>query len=172
MVLPIARTRGNSRTDEKSRALAPRARPRQSDDRELPSAGVRLLSFTLSLRFRIERTKRYVFAFCVFVFSHPSILVSCARVVEPDPFISFIRSDRVLRPRVRLPRRSRAHIRENTSFSGRGVRGVASRVWDRRECTRFDWTLRDPDGWMDGSRSGRRPRLRSGDATTAGSRPW
>lgn len=46
---------------------------------------------------------------------------------------SCIHSDRVLRPRVRLPRRSRAHIRENTSFFGtRSPRGGVAGVGQTR----------------------------------------
>ena len=145
MVLPIARARGNSRTDEKSRALA----PRQSDDRELPSAGVRLLSFTLSLSVSYRKNEEVRCAFCVFVFSYPSSFRAHGSSIPIHSFhvISF-HSDRVLRPRVR---RSWAHIREKTPFAIRALRrgGVVGCGTDANARGSIGLGETLTDGWMD-----------------------
>jgi hypothetical protein len=129
---------------------------------------------SLSLcRFRIERTKRCVLRVRVLV----SILVSCTRVVDPDPFISFhfiSFRPRSSPPGTLAPAFVRAHPREHVILGTRspmsGVVGCGTDA-NARGSIGLGETL--TDGWMDGSRSGRRPRLfRSGDATTAGSRPW
>jgi hypothetical protein len=149
MVLPIARARGNSRTDEKSRALAPRARPRQSDDRELPSAGVRLLSFTLSLSVSYRKNEKVRFA-CSCARIHPRF-VHTGRRSRSIHFISF----HFIPTAFFAPGYACPGVRARTSARTRHFGDAESdewrrRVWDRRECARFDWTRRDPDGWMDG----------------------
>lgn len=160
MVLPIARTHawelyGRMKRVARSHRAPARVRATTASFRAPASD----FSPSLSLFGFVSKERRGTFL---------RFACSCSRFVHTGRrrtrsihFIhSCIHSDRVLRPRVRLPRRSCAHIRENTSFSGRGVRGVASRVWDRRECTRFDWTLRDPDGWMDPDPGGDRDCVR------------
>jgi hypothetical protein len=103
---------------------------------------------SLSLcRFRIERTKRCVLRVRVLV----SNLVSCTRVVDPDPFISF----HFIPTAFFAPGYACPGVRARTSARTRHFGDAESdewrrRVWDRRECARFDWTRRDPDGWMDG----------------------
>ena len=145
-----------------------RARPsRQSDDRELPSAGVRLLSFALSsivdrkneeVRFRLRlRLLRLI----------PRLVhTGRSRSIRFDSFVPT-----ASRPVLRLRGSHRIACetpgRRCTSLGRRCVRRVAS-----RRAVGLDGRLgRDPGGWMDGSRSGRFSIQTFGDATTAGWRP-
>ena len=135
------------------------ARPRQSDDRELPSAGVRLLSFTLSLS--VSYRKNEEVRFCVLrVRVLASILVSCTRVVEPDPFISFIPTA-FFAPGYACP-----GVRARTSARTRHFRDAESEGW-RRGCG-TDANARGSiglcetlmDGWMDPDPGGDRDCVR------------